>query len=92
MDNIKISNLIVPPQYEIATIDITAEQLRDLSKNEHLKPIIDELADGWTMGMEDREKNMRIGSVDVFIDDESHLHLDFTTRFTVKRDAMFYTK
>lgn len=84
---VKVSGNNVPPQYEIASIDITAEQLRGLSKNKHLKPIIDALIDGWTMGLEDREKNIRIGTVDVYITDEGNLHLDFATRFTVKRET-----
>jgi hypothetical protein len=31
---------------------------------------------------EERRKNIRIGSVHVFLDDEGSLHLDFNTRFS----------
>ena len=85
MSSFKVPATSVPPMYEIASIDVTADQLRGLCRNEHLKKIIEPLADQWTIGDKEREKNIRIGTVDVFIDDEGNLHLDFQTRFSVTR-------
>lgn len=77
----------VPTQFEIESVDVTAEQLRDFTKHPILKEIVETLSEGWTMGKEDRDKNTRIGSVDIYTDDDGHLHLDFVTRFSCEKDS-----
>jgi len=62
-------------------IDVTANELENYSKNEYLKTIINTLKESWCMGVQDREENVRIGTVKMFTDDDGFLHLDFTTRF-----------
>lgn len=76
----------VPGQFEINRVDVTAEELRDFTKHPVLKEIVEALSLGWTMGDKHRDKNVRIGSVDIYTDDDGHLHLDFVTRFTCEKD------
>ncbi len=66
-------------------IDVTAKELENYSKNEYLKIILDALKENWCMGIKDREENVRIGTVKIFIDDEGFLHLDFKNRFKINK-------
>ena len=38
---------------------------------------------------EERENRIRVGSVEVYLDDEYHLHIDFITRFNLQHAKPF---
>lgn len=38
---------------------------------------------------EERENRIRVGSVEVYLDDEYHLHIDFITRFHLENSKPF---
>ena len=66
------------------SVDVTYNELIELQKVKALKPILDSLKQYWVGEMEHRAEDTRIGSIDVFQDNEGHIHLDFVTRFFLK--------
>jgi hypothetical protein len=73
--------------------DVTLQELLhlgDLAKNFSRLRVLFSLLDHWWYDLsdkkrsEERRKNIRIGSVNVFLDDDGGLHLDFITRFGFK--------
>ena len=68
----------VPEQFEIKTVDINSEQLENLTREPVLKDIIAFL-------VKDRGPEEKIGSVDIYTDDDGKLHLDFATSFSCEK-------
>ena len=77
---------ILPDWRNIASIDVTTEELKSFSKNEFLRDIIEPLEEAWVGDNSERESNVHIGSVYVYLDQEDHLHIDFVTRFHFAND------
>ena len=65
----------VPEQFEISTLDITSEQLSDLNKEPTLKDIIEFIS-------KSANPDEKIGTIDIYTDDDGKLHLDFATNFS----------
>lgn len=72
---------------KLFSFDVTLEMLDGLRDNkfEKVQFIMDFLKEFWfvRMGGSDPEywNKVRVGSVDVYLDDSNQIHLDFTTRF-----------
>lgn len=66
-------------------IDVTYENLQSLKDVQALQPALEFLKDFWCGSNKERESNVRLGTIDVFIDEQGNLHLDFISRFSLEK-------
>jgi len=63
------------------TVDILPTELESLKKSMLLGQMIEQMIQSWTLGIKEREEQIRIGSIKVYRDSNRRLHLDFMARF-----------
>jgi hypothetical protein len=74
---------------KIFSFDVTLNDLESLKNNEFIKVevLMEFLHTFWFKGAGDSDPDylskVRIGTMDVFLDDNNNLHLDFVTRFSL---------
>lgn len=75
---------------KLFSFDVTLEELSNLLSHKYAKAqlVLEFLKNFWYVDQGGSDKSylnkVRVGSIDVFIDNDGHLHLDFITRFSLK--------
>lgn len=65
------------------SIDVTFNQLKNLGSVEHLQLLFDGLYHHWVGEYKEREDNVRIGSLDVYKNEDGNIVMEFITRFAI---------
>lgn len=68
---------------ELWTFDVTLHELKNPQEHWATEPVFEFLKQHWIEPHPERERDMQVGTVYVFVDEEGHLHMDFCSRFTL---------
>lgn len=69
-----------------ASIDVTYNELKDLGNHPSLKNLFQDLYRYWVNPHPERADNVRIGTVDVYLNEDGNLKIEFTTRFSLNEN------